>query len=589
MAKKKTEDEAASVELGEDEENKNVFVITTKKKGAGNDIPIDFEELKIPASPGEAPSDESSKIGEVTCVTTRDGGNITLKIEGRPDNLKLGQPIMIDTDIYKYYCMINVLEYPENPTAQRFANTPFVNLIPSSQVEGVRGKEFYGLSQLACLKIIPTSIDTASEMSSQLREFDTIPPIFSPGRGVTDSEIGTVYQKSEKSDTIGSLRGFDYMPPIDFSILVKKPYGIFGRTGVGKSVLNKLLCLHILKQDVSRLVLFDMQGEYGTISRTSDHSRGLKFYFNDKIKIYRILSDSSTDTMIDDAEPFVFYKENIRVSDVISSIESITEPMINALYKIDQKRADDQNLLDAVDEADAEKLDLNKNSVNALKNRLVRFKNFTFLKDAVPDREDSIEDMFTNLKAGKSIVIDFGKFGTDSFLYFFISNAISRRLYEKYSEKEETGEELPPLVIVLEEAHKFLGPSMAKHTIFDKIAREMRKFQLTIAFVDQRPSQIDDEVFSQISNRFIMNLTDPKDMDAVTSNLPNPKKWRQIVSSLQNREALVYGDAISVPTIIRALDYQDFEKLKDKLDINMTTSEVDEAAKKVDLKKMFKK
>ena len=179
------------------------------------------------------------------------------------------------------------------------------------------------------------------------------------------------------------------------------------------------------------------------------------------------------------------------------------------------------------------------------------------------------------------MVIDFGKYGINTHLYLFIANMITRRLYTLYSNKEDESD-LPPLVVVVEEAHKFLKPGIINHTIFDKIAREMRKFQLTIAFVDQRPSQIDEEVFSQIATSFIMHLRDDKDIDKVVRPLPNSKSWRGVITGLRKRQSFIYGDAISVPTIIDVFDYNNIKFIKEKLGMNVTTAEVVEKVKNTD-------
>ena len=52
----------------------------------------------------------------------------------------------------------------------------------------------------------------------------------------------------------------------------------------------------------------------------------------------------------------------------------------------------------------------------------------------------------------------------------------------------------PQLMITIEEAHKFLDPQIARQTIFGTIARELRKYKVTLLIVDQRPSAIDEEV-----------------------------------------------------------------------------------------------
>ena len=547
------------------------------------DIDINLEELEEVKN--------SEKMGEVCAADT--DAVITLKIKNRPDDLKIGQPVIIETqkasEEFLYYCLINRLYYPKNDLAEKFANSPFTGLIPPSQIDGVRGKEFYGLADLNCLKLI----NSKEGILEVMREFDTIPPIFSKGREVKKEEINLIYKTSEHSESPGTLRGFEYEIPIDFEVLVKKPYGLFGRTGMGKSILNKILCLYILKHQVSQLLLFDMQGEYGMVSR-ADKSKGLKFYFHDKIQIYRLGELEKEDESLDDSESFIIYKDNITAGDIIASAQTLNEPTINELIRIENLvrsgTLDDNNLLDAINNIsndDADEHNINPLSLRALRNRIIRFDRYDFLIDRPESgREDSLEDIFSKLLDGKSIIIDFGKFGTTMHLYFFIANMITRRLYNKYSQKEDESQ-LPPLVIVVEEAHKFLKPNLIRHTIFDRIAREMRKFQLTLAFVDQRPSQIDDEVFSQIANSFIMSMNNDKDIDQVVKTLQNSKTYRGIISGLLKRQCFVFGDAIAVPTIMDVLNYNDESLVRTKLNSKELLSETLKKIDDTDMTKIF--
>ncbi|KKM24655.1 hypothetical protein LCGC14_1602920, partial [marine sediment metagenome] len=133
---------------------------------------------------------------------------------------------------------------------------------------------------------------------------------------------------------------------------------------------------------------------------------------------------------------------------------------------------------------------------------------------------------------------------------------------------------------------KFLKPGVIHHTIFDRIARETRKFQLTLAFVDQRPSQIDEEVYSQIANTFVMHMIDDKDIKRVVQTLPDSKKWRSVISGLQKRHCFVRGDAVAVPSIIEVLDYKDEVNLRNKLGIGKTLSETLKKIEKSDVTKL---
>ena len=72
---------------------------------------------------------------------------------------------------------------------------------------------------------------------------------------------------------------------------------------------------------------------------------------------------------------------------------------------------------------------------------------------------------------------------------------------------------------IVEEAHKLLNREMAAQTAFSTIAREMRKYYVTLLIVDQRPSQIYDEVMSQLGTRISGWLGDEADIAAVLSGL----------------------------------------------------------------------
>ncbi len=92
---------------------------------------------------------------------------------------------------------------------------------------------------------------------------------------------------------------------------------------------------------------------------------------------------------------------------------------------------------------------------------------------------------------------------------------LSRAVHEEWTRRMDaalfdSAKEPHPLVITIEEAHKFLSPELAKQSIFGTIAREMRKYNVTLLIVDQRPSGIDDEVLSQLGTRVTCLLSDER-------------------------------------------------------------------------------
>ena len=118
----------------------------------------------------------------------------------------------------------------------------------------------------------------------------------------------------------------------------------------------------------------------------------------------------------------------------------------------------------------------------------------------------------------------------------------------------------------------------------------MRKFKLVLAMVDQRPSKIDDEILSQLANRFILSLTDPKDILQALTGPVDPGSWRAIVRAMPPRTVLMFGDAIKAPTTMEVLDYNPTSMTK-KWFVGVTTKDVRDSLSKLsdeEKKDMFK-
>jgi hypothetical protein len=129
------------------------------------------------------------------------------------------------------------------------------------------------------------------------------------------------------------------------------------------------------------------------------------------------------------------------------------------------------------------------------------------------------------------------------------------------------GTALPrPLVITIEEAHRFLNPEVSSRTIFGTIAREMRKYNVTLLVIDQRPSGIDSEVMSQVGTKISCLLDDERDVDSVLTGVPNKSELRTVLSKLESKQqALIFGHAVPVPIVVKTREYGSPQSYKDFL------------------------
>ena len=175
---------------------------------------------------------------------------------------------------------------------------------------------------------------------------------------------------------------------------------------------------------------------------------------------------------------------------------------------------------------------------------------------------DGIDEIIKALEAGQHVVLSFGQHETD-LDYLLVSNLLTRRIRGAWEARtnafRSSGKAEPqPLVIAVEEAHKLLNREMAAQTSFSTIARELRKYYVTLLIIDQRPSQIYDEVMSQLGTRVSGWLGDDDDIRAVLSGLAGRDSLRGMLARLQPKEeVLLLGWGVPMPLPVRSRRYDD--------------------------------
>ena len=114
-----------------------------------------------------------------------------------------------------------------------------------------------------------------------------------------------------------------------------------------------------------------------------------------------------------------------------------------------------------------------------------------------------------------------------------------------------------PLLLVFEEAHKYVPKSeLSKYKSsklsIERIAKEGRKYGITLAIVSQRPSEISETIFSQCNTFISMRLTNPDDQNYVKKLLPDTLgDLTSKLNSLSAGEALLIGESVIMPSVVR--------------------------------------
>ncbi|KAA6345603.1 hypothetical protein EZS27_006868 [termite gut metagenome] len=114
-----------------------------------------------------------------------------------------------------------------------------------------------------------------------------------------------------------------------------------------------------------------------------------------------------------------------------------------------------------------------------------------------------------------------------------------------------------PILLVFEEAHKYVPNSelskfRASKNSMERIAKEGRKYGVTLLLASQRPSEISETIFSQCNNFIAMRLTNPNDQNYVKKLLPDTLgNIIDELPTLRAGEALLLGESVVLPSIVQ--------------------------------------
>lgn len=500
------------------------------------------------------------------------------------EEIKAGKFVAISGNEYTFFSMItnvtlqvtnsDILLYP--PTSQDFLLQDFL-----------KQKSIYATAQIKPM--------IALTKAGRAVPVKTIPQHFASVCEATEQDVAAIFGSesdvTKKYFNMGNPLDMTTPVCIDLEKLAERSSGVFGKSGTGKTFLTRLLLAGLMKKNVATAIIFDMHNEYGLQARQESDVKfvkGLKSLFPSKVAIFSLDPQA---TMRRGGQPDVVVQisyEDIGVEDIMSlQFElNLHSTALEAAYLIYAKYRQ-KWLLELLQQGHdaktfAEQIGAHPESIAALYRKLKRIEKLPFIVEKLPHRESVIDRLMEYAQKGIHVVIEFGNF-TTTFCYLLMANVITRRIHHEYVQKTEhylgtqrKEDEPQKLMIVIEEAHKFLNPIAASQTIFGTIAREMRKYYVTLFVIDQRPSGIDAEVLSQIGTKIVAQLSDEKDIQAVLMGASNATTLRAVLGSLDTKkQALLLGHAITMPMVIETRTYdQDFYSAMQDVIVTRPVSQV---------------
>ncbi|MEM7344901.1 MAG: ATP-binding protein [Chloroflexota bacterium] len=533
-------------------------------------------------------------LGVIISGSLSRGLEVKLNPSAPIEEIAVGRYIIIEGTHLKFFGMItDVVLDSMNPQIEKnppdISDDPFLRDI------------YVGTSVFGRIHVSPMLV--LDKNDGEPRPVKTIPSHFSGVSVATEDDVNMVFgAEDDQHFYVGEpLDMEDTKVNLDLYRMVERSVGVFGKSGTGKSFLTRLLLAGVIQRRAAVSLIFDMHNDYGWEIQSEGRAKvkGLKQLFPQQVAIFTLDEESSRRRRVRPDFTVVLDWSDIQPEDLemLSSTLDLSDQMIGAAYSL--RRYWGKGWIKQLIEADKDDIDalvenstINRSSLDALSRRLERLTRFHFLRDSW--KGDSAQKIIDYLDKGISVVLEFGRYGNSLEAYILVANYLTRRIHHMYVERVESalgevGQEPLQLLIVIEEAHKFLEPQIARQTIFGIIARELRKYNVTLLIVDQRPSGIDEEVMSQIGTRVTALLDNERDISAVLTGVSGASALREVMARLDTKQqALIMGHAVPMPVVIHtrtydasfyaAMGFKDDEELRaDRTDrINLMRGEPEE-------------
>jgi DNA helicase HerA-like ATPase len=502
----------------------------------------------------------TEKLGIVVSGSLNKGVEVRLDSGASVEDVVVGRFVTIEGKKRRFFGMITDVSLG--------VTDPALTIVPPDISDPFVSEVISGTGTFGTIHVSPSLVISgdASTILEGPQPVKTIPSHFSEVRLASQRDVELVFgTEDEKRFFIGNPLDMDTKVCLNLEEFVKRSNGVFGKSGTGKTFLTRLLLIGMLQKGTAVNLVFDMHSEYGWESRDERGRKvkALKQLFSSQVAVCTLDEEGSrrrkvsTDFVVrvgyDEVEP-----EDMAL---LRQTLNLTDLSVEAVYQLSRRFGkgwvEDTLKLKSIEEL-PEGLNIHESTLQNLQRGLATIKRLPFLVPHSPD--NTVNRILEYLARGTNVVLEFGRY-TDITAYILVANLLTRRIHARYREAMERaigeGNAPPrPLVITIEEAHRFLNPEVSSRTIFGTIAREMRKYNVTLLVIDQRPSGIDSEVMSQVGTKISCLLDDERDVDSVLTGMPNKSELKSVLSKLESKQqALIFGHAVPVPVVVRTREY----------------------------------
>jgi len=517
-------------------------------------------------------NENTERLGIVTSGSLAKGVEVRLDSSASVEDMAVGRYVTIEGQKQRFFGMITDVSL--GVIDQKLTLTP-PDVSDPFMAEVLAGTSTYGTIHVSPYLTIGGDVASLLEGPQPVK---TVPSHFSTVNLASQRDVELVFGgEDEKRFYIGTPLDMETKVCLDLGELVKRSNGIFGKTGTGKTFLTRLLLIGMLQKGTAANLVFDMHSEYGWEGRSEEGRKvkALKQLFPSKVAVFTLDEESSRRRRVSTDFVVRIGYDEIEPEDIglLRQTLNLTEASVQAVYQLHREFGNKRWIEATLELEDRDetkqlltKLNIHDSTYRNLRRGLETIRRLPFLLPHAPD--NPVKHILEYLDQGINVVLEFGRY-TDITAYILVANLLTRRIHAQYRERMEKalGEDTAPprpLVITIEEAHKFLNSEVASQTIFGTIAREMRKYNVTLLVIDQRPSGIDDEVMSQMGTKITCLLDNERDIDSVLAGVSGKSELKSVLSRLESRQqALIFGHAVPMPVVIRTREYGSAESYKE--------------------------
>lgn len=435
-----------------------------------------------------------------------------------------------------------------------------VSSLTNNDVEEDIGEEdFLSDIEMKSMKTIECSILGSIKNGKFTDAVDEYPTPNPKAEIVSDKEFQKMLSGKVKGFEIGKYAGYDCKAVIDGNKFFQRHSCIVGNTGSGKSETVTKIVEETVKNTNCNIIIFDIHGEYRNLSYVDNIAFGEElpfpiwlFGFSDIVaNILKIKEESAT----------VYMSALRRAFHVCVGDKSEDKPVwfdferfVNCIRTLNEEMVDTGDVYKSGDRKGMPKTTKGEyngklSSILSTLENLQKDKRYSFLFE---DKGQEylgcvVESIMGNSKKVKNI--DLSNIPHDVAL--IIIGAVTRLVYNVQLLQENPR----PLTIVCDEAHVYIPTNFQLSAsqrrmveIFENIAKEGRKFGITLFVASQRPSELNKTIVAQCANYICMKLNNETDKSMMKSVMAEGSSAViESTSSFAPGDAIVIGDCLQVP------------------------------------------